>query len=70
MVTIELTLNVQGTPIIKFRHQDKSNDLYEKVLGEFVRLAKKNGLKLVNPSGMVSTEGESHENYEITINED
>lgn len=65
-MTFELQLNSNGHPVIKFTHQDKSSKLEEQILGVFIKMAKENGLRLVNPSGYISTSGGSQEDYEIT----
>lgn len=65
---LEITLDHEGTPIIRIRHQDKSTLLREKTLGVFVKAAKEGGrLVLRNTAGMVDTSGNSWEDYEIRI---
>lgn len=62
----ELTIDQDGEPIIKFKHHDKNNSLEQKLLGQFLTKCKKNGLKLVNPSGFLeSGTSNSWELYEI-----
>lgn len=65
---LEITLDHDGVPIIRIRHQDKSTLLREKTLGVFVNAAKEGGrLVLRNTAGMIDTSGNSWEDYEIRI---
>ena len=63
----ELNIDKDGRPMIKFRHHDKSNSLEQKILGIFIEAVKEKGMILINPSGSINTNGNSHENYEIHI---
>ena len=61
---IQITLNDNDKPCIKFRHNDKSND--DLLIGLFVKEAMQNGLKISSPDGFTNTTtGESFENYVI-----
>ena len=55
-----------GYPVIIFRHLDKSDELHDRTLGAFVKLAKDKGIKLVNPNGGIGS-GDSFEDYKIVI---
>lgn len=68
--TFELTVDQKtGEPVINFRHHDRSNALEQKLLKIFVDGAKKNGLKLTNPSGHLEAgTTNSWEEYEIRVN--
>ncbi len=66
-VDFELNLDCNGRPCIKFRHHDKSSALEQKTLKLFIDAVKEKGLRLLNVSGYIDTEGKSWENYEIQI---
>ena len=66
-VQFELNIDNNGRPCIIFRHHDKDNSLEQKALGIFINAVKEKGMKLANPNGFISTNGDSWENYEIQI---
>lgn len=66
---VEFELNIDektGEPIIRFRHDERSDAMEQRLLKIFVEKAKKNGILLVNPNGQISS-GSAWENYEIKI---
>jgi hypothetical protein len=63
---MEITLDSNGNPAIKFRHYDKIDSLTELAIKEFVKAAKRDGIKLANGNGYLnSSAGESWEDYFI-----
>lgn len=67
-VEIELSVDKQtGEPIIKIRHQDKSEELAQILLGILVKGGKERGLQINNPSGYAEIGGDSHEDYIISL---
>lgn len=63
---IEVNVGNDGLPILKIRHHDKSNELEQRLLGQFIQLGRLNGIKIVGVSGFLnSSKSESWENYEI-----
>ena len=63
---VELNLNHNGHPVIEFSHFAKSTLLEEQILGVFIEMAQKNGIKLVNTGGFASTDKPGYDNYQIT----
>jgi len=70
-VEFELTIDdTTGEPKIKFRHLDKSDALEQKLLNIFITRAKLRWIRLVNTGGFLECGTKnSHENYEIKLNE-
>ncbi len=68
---IEITIDRNGDPIIKFRHNQLSDHVQQKLIDVFTARAKKEGLYLANPSGCAGSESNGtrirHENYEIKL---
>lgn len=51
----ELSINNDGSPMIKFRHHDKDNSLEQKLLKVFIDKANKDGICLKPTGGYLET---------------
>ena len=66
---LEIHVDSNGNPLIRFRHHDKDNSIQQKLLGNFINAVKERGCQLVNPKGHLdSSNGISWEEYEIKPN--
>lgn len=63
---IELNIDVNGKPCIKFIHHENDKSLEQEVLKTFIKGAKTNDLKLKEISGRLS-DNENYTIYEIQI---
>ena len=68
-MTFELSVDQKtGVPEIIVQHHDRSNDLFQKLVGIFAKGATKYGLQLLNPNGHLESGADnSWENYKIVI---
>ena len=71
---IEITIDNKGNPILKFTHDQTSKHVQQKLLDVFKKKKKKEGLRIVNPTGCAGSDkfGKQirYECYEVILGKD